>query len=93
VDPGACARSVRRRNGEIVRTVLARLAYLELTPTVLTRATEPFRTPVRTLDRLHLASIEFLRARRLDVQLASYDERQQSAARRLGIDLYPLIPS
>src|SRR6202022_4670623 len=41
--------------------------------------------PVRTLDALHLASIEFLREQRQDVTLASYDVRMLGAARKLGI--------
>jgi len=50
---------------------------------------EPFPVPVRTLDGLHLASIEFLRGRRQTVELASYDERLLAAARALHIPLYP----
>jgi hypothetical protein len=44
--------------------------------------------PVRTLDALHLASIEFLRARRQTPKLASFDERLVAVARALGIPLY-----
>jgi hypothetical protein len=54
---------------------------------VLARALEPFPTPVRTLDALHLASIEFLRARKQDVRLACYDDRLTAAARLLGIPI------
>jgi hypothetical protein len=42
---------------------------------------------VRTLDALHLASIEFLRGQGQKVRLASYDERLTAAARRMGIPL------
>jgi len=51
------------------------------------RALEPFPAPVRTLDALHLASIEFLRSRRQTVELLSYDERLIAAARALRIPL------
>ncbi len=44
-----------------------------------------FPVPVRTLDALHLASVEYLRAQRLDVRLATYDERMAAVARRLNI--------
>ena len=44
--------------------------------------------PVRTLDALHLASIEFLRSRRQAVELLSYDDRLLTAARALRIPLY-----
>jgi hypothetical protein len=39
------------------------------------------------LDALHLASVEFLRARGQRVQLASYDKRLVHAARALGIEI------
>jgi hypothetical protein len=54
---------------------------------VLARALDPFPIPVRTLDALHLASIEFLRQRQ-QVELASYDERLIAGARALHISLY-----
>jgi hypothetical protein len=37
------------------------------------------------LKAIHLAAIEFIRAQRASVQLASYDERMVAAARLLGI--------
>jgi len=37
---------------------------------------------------LHLASIEFLRGRQQQVELASYDERLIAGARALHIPLY-----
>jgi len=39
---------------------------------------------------MHLASIEFLRARGQTVELASFDERQVAAARALGIPILGL---
>ena len=44
-------------------------------------ALEPFPAPVRTLDALHLAAIEFIRTQGARVELASYDERLLDAAR------------
>ena len=49
------------------------------------RAREPFPTPVRTLDAMHLASADFLRHRGQDVTLATYDDRLAAAARRIGL--------
>jgi hypothetical protein len=72
-------------HGDDTRALLGRIAFLELTPVVLARALEPFPSPVRTLDALHLASIEFLRAQLVGVELASYDQRQIGVARRLSI--------
>ena len=81
------ARGLGRSHGEALRTLLARLAFLELSPPVLARALEPFPAPVRTLDALHLASIEFLRAQGQKVELASYDERLIAAAEKLKVPL------
>jgi hypothetical protein len=57
---------------------------------VLARALEPIPVPLRTLDALHVASIEFLRDRGQAVELASYDERMLAAARALRIPLFTL---
>ena len=77
-------------HAEHARELLQRLALLELAPPVLARALEPFPVQVRTLDALHLASIEFLRAQRQDVALASYDIRMLDAARRMQIPIVAL---
>jgi predicted nucleic acid-binding protein len=70
--------------------MIDRLALLELAPPILERALEPFPRAVRTLDALHLASIEFLRGQGQAVQLASYDKRMTEAARALGVTLVAL---
>ena len=84
------ARGLGRSHGDEVRTLIGRVALIELAPPVLARALEPFPLPVRTLDALHLASIEFLRARGQAIELASYDDRLTAAARQLGIPLAEL---
>lgn len=84
------AHRLAQSHGEDVRALLGRVALAELAPPVLARALEPFPSPVRTLDALHLATMEFLRAHGQVVQLASYDERQLAAARRLKIPTYRL---
>ncbi|GIW52782.1 MAG: hypothetical protein KatS3mg081_2137 [Gemmatimonadales bacterium] len=84
------ARKLSASHGELVRGLLARIAFLELARPVLARAIEPFPVPVRTLDALHLASMDFLRAQGQEIQLASYDRRLSAAARRLGFPLYRL---
>jgi len=45
---------------------------------------------VRTLDALHLASIEFLRGQGQTIELATYDDRMAAAAQELGIELLGL---
>jgi predicted nucleic acid-binding protein len=79
-----------RSHGEDARALIDRLALLEMTPTVLARAIEPFPTRLRTLDALHLAAIEFLRARGQTLLLATYDDRMAAAARSLGVTLFAL---
>ena len=79
------ARGFEAAHGDKVRGLLDGVAYIELTPTVLERALEPFPVPVRTLDALHLATIEFLRSHGQTVALASYDARLLAAARALRI--------
>jgi uncharacterized protein len=78
-------RRLGNSHGEAVRDLISRLALIELASPVLTRALEPFPIPVRTLDALHLASIEFLRANRQEVELATYDAKLMVAARALDI--------
>jgi predicted nucleic acid-binding protein len=82
------ARRLGPSHGDLVRDLLGRVAILELVSPVLTRATEPFPLPVRTLDALHLASAEFLRGQGHSVVFASYDERLIAAAHELGFSIY-----
>lgn len=84
------ARSLAASHAEAVRSLLHRVALLELAPPVLARAIEPFPLPVRTLDAIHLASLEFLRGQRVEIALASYDTRMLDAANRLGIPVFSL---
>jgi hypothetical protein len=57
---------------------------------VLARALEPFPVRVRTLDALHLATMDFICRSGETVELASYDTRLRAAARELGISIAPL---
>ena len=82
------ARKLTGSHAEAARALVGRIALLELVSAVLTRALEPFPKPVRTLDALHLASLEFLRDREPAIHLATYDRRQADAARAMGIALH-----
>lgn len=84
------ARKLTRSHADEVRSLLSRVALIELVPPVLARVLEPFPKPIRTLDALHLASIDFLRKRGQRVTLAAYDTRLIAAARALRIPLYKL---
>lgn len=82
------ARGLSRSHGEAARQLIGRIALLELAAPVLARALEAFPIPVRTLDALHLASLDFLSNRGQEVRLASYDDRQIEVARKLKVPLY-----
>ncbi len=84
------ARGLAKSHDEKVRGLLGRVAFLEMARPVLERALEPFPTPVRTLDALHLASMDFLRKLGQPIRLASYDERLVDAARKLKIAVLEL---
>jgi hypothetical protein len=77
------AQKLARSHADEVRALLGRLALIELSPPVLARAVEPFPKPVRTLDALHLASMDFLRQQGQSVTVATYDGRLLAAARAL----------
>ena len=76
--------------GDAAGALLGRIALLELSPQVLSRALEEFPMPVRTLDALHLASIDFLRRQRQTVELATYDRRMRAAAEAMEIPVVNL---
>ena len=84
------ARNLTRSHADEVRSLLNRIAFIELSLPVLTRALEPFPKPVRTLDALHLASMDFLYRQGQAIALASYDSRLTAAARALRLPLYKL---
>jgi predicted nucleic acid-binding protein len=83
-------RKLTRSHADEVRSLLSRIALVELSPAVLARALEPFPKPVRTLDALHLASMDFLKKQGQTVTLASYDSRLINGARALRFPLYKL---
>jgi len=84
------ARGLTRSHAEIARTALDHVLLMDLTPQILARALQPFPVPVRTLDGLHLATIESLRAGGGPIELASFDRRLIAGARALGIAIYSL---
>ena len=64
---------------------------LELDDDVVARGFEPLLVPVRALDALHLASMEYLRQLGIAVELASYDSRLIAAARGMGFEIAALL--
>ncbi len=83
-------RKLAESHGGAAAAILGRIALLELTPPVLARALAALPVPLRTLDALHLASIEHLRGQAQTVELATYDRRMTDAARAMGIPLFDL---
>jgi len=81
------ARKLSESHREDARQLIGRLAMLELLVPVLNRALDPFPVPLRTLDALHIASIEFLRGQGHKLELATYDKRMLQAARKMGIPI------
>ncbi|MFL6234650.1 MAG: PIN domain-containing protein [Thermoanaerobaculia bacterium] len=81
------ARGLTHSHSQLVELLLKRIPLLEMAVPVLTRALKPFPKPIRTLDALHLASADFLRARGEPVAIASYDGRLIEAAQLMGFSL------
>lgn len=76
--------------GNEAQALLLRVGMVEMTRSVLAKALEPLPLPLRTLDSLHLATMDFLRGRGEAVELASYDARLLATARALGMPLAAL---
>jgi hypothetical protein len=75
---------------DAVHELLSEVDLIELAPPVLSRALEPFPVRVRTLDALHLATLDFLRRQKQTVVLATYDRHMGAAARSLDFPLFAL---
>lgn len=72
------------------RSLIGRIALIEMIPEIVARARDRFPSDVRSLEALHLASASFLIRQGVELQLASYDRRMREGARRLDITLYQL---
>ncbi len=74
------------RHGITVR-MLARIDRAHLYAAVLRRASEPFPTPLGTLDAIHLATALLVRdSRGVDVTLATHDAQLAAAAHAVGLE-------
>ena len=84
-------RSSAEVHGDRARDLLERVDLLKLSPPMLERALDPFAVPLRTLDALHLASLDYLRTERgWRIELATYDHRMACAAEAMGVSLFDL---
>ncbi len=81
------ARGAEASHAADARRLIDRVNMVELAPRVLGRALQALPMPVRTLDALHLATMDFLRGQGQALQLATYDQRLAAAAQALGFML------
>lgn len=72
------------------RDLIGGVNLLEMSRAVLARAREPFPAPLRTLDALHLATLDHMHRNGQPVRLATYDRRMATVARAMGFALYDL---
>ncbi len=77
-------------HGNAARVLLTGIELVEIDRSALARALEPLPIPLRTLDALHLATMDFLHGASGAMELASYDDRLVAAAQALGIPLAAL---
>jgi predicted nucleic acid-binding protein len=84
------ARGLTTSHGERARALLARINMTEMSQLALARALEPWPVSLRTLDALHLATMDFLRKNGESVELASYDNRLVAAAQAFGVPVVVL---
>lgn len=84
------ARGLAGSHGPSAERLLARVSLVELSPLVLDRALSPFPVAVRTLDALHLATLEWLARGGRRPSVAAYDGTFRDAATALGYPLDPL---
>lgn len=74
--------------GSVVRDWLEAVDLILLQRPILSRASEPFPTPVGTLDALHLATALVWRDRmRQELVMATHDRGLALAARTFGIEV------
>ena len=72
------------------RDLIGGVNLLELSRAVLARVLQPFPAPLRTLDALHLATVDHLHRHGEPVRLATYDRRMATVAEAMGLPLYDL---
>ncbi len=84
------ARKVADSHGEAARNLVGRIALLELAAPILARAMDPFPHPIRTLDALHLASLQYLIEQQQEVWMASYDRGMLTVAQSMQLPILDL---
>ncbi len=80
----AHARGIGEQLAPLIGSMIRRVALVDMVPEVLERTRSPMPVPVRTLDAIHLATLDYLHRSKRPATLASYDQRLLTAARALG---------
>jgi hypothetical protein len=67
--------------------LLARIRVVQVSPSILARAAQPFPTPIRTLDAIHLATVLLWREQHNDenMTVATHDQELGLAAKAFGL--------
>lgn len=66
------------------------MSLSDLSEDALKRSLSPFPVSVRTLDAIHLSTMDYVRNTGLNFNVATYDKRLADAARAIGFALVPL---
>jgi predicted nucleic acid-binding protein len=68
--------------------LLEEVEVIDITAAVLRRASEPFPTPLGTLDAIHLSTaIAWRDSRAVGLTMATHDKSLATAARATGLDV------
>lgn len=81
------AEEIAERRTAVYR-LLESVEVVDVARPVLRRASEPFPTPLGTLDAIHLSTaITWRDARNLDLTMATHDKTLATAARSVGLEV------
>lgn len=72
------------------RLILRHVLFVEMSREILDRALFPLPVSLRTLDTLHVVTMDYLHRQEEGLTLASYEHRLLAAAAALGIEPAPL---
>lgn len=81
------AHSAWRPRLQHLEALLANVSFVEMNRASLERLHEPFPSPIRTLDAIHLSTMTFLTRGDQRVTLATYDQRLAVAAQAMGFSV------
>lgn len=82
----AMGRLLPRSSAADVEELIARVQFVEITPASVGMLYVQPPATLRTLDAIHLATLDYLNREMSRIPLASYDRRMLEAARRMGFE-------